>query len=60
MATALDQSSIRWNHLIEDKLIYLNKLEKLISVHTDADCSSLSSAASDRFDAAEIGLRRPV
>jgi hypothetical protein len=39
-AIALDQTSIRWNHLIEDNLIYLNKLEQLVRVHPDAGCSS--------------------
>jgi len=34
-----DQSSIRWIRLIEDKLIYLKKLEQLICVYTDAGCS---------------------
>ena len=37
---AQDQSSFRWNHLNEDKLIDSKKLEQLICVRLDAGCSS--------------------
>jgi hypothetical protein len=35
----LDQTSIRWNHLIEDNLIYLNNLEQPIRIQLDVGCS---------------------
>ena len=60
-SSILDQSSIRWKHLIKGKLIYFNELEKLVRVRQDEGRSrDTRTGVKTPAAKAESGASRPV